>query len=179
MMRKGLVFTAIATLLSTAACGSSSTPVVTGQIVPCISIATIDSPTQVINTDCLDTSKGVNVAAIKGPAIVNVWGSWCEPCIKELPIFTEYFQTMDPTIQLIGVDVEEKSPEDGRMFARTHGIMWPNLYDSDGSTRKYFGMGVPVTWFIEEDGSVVSKHVGPFDSIEALRSEVFRAFGVS
>ena len=62
---------------------------------------------------------------------------------KSSPYFFEYFQTKDPQIQLIGVDVEEKRIEDGRMFARTNGIMWPNLYDEDGSTRKYFGMGVP------------------------------------
>ena len=159
-------------------CGDESS-VITGNVVDCRSIQTIEGVQRDYPTLCLDSSAGVNVAAIKGPAIINVWGSWCKPCTDELPIFNEFFQSLDPAIQLIGVDVEEKSIEEGRMFARTHGVIWPNLFDKDGSTRKYFGMGVPVTWFIAPDGSVISKHTGPFASIEELRTASFKALGVS
>ena len=34
------------------------------------------------------------------------------------------------------------------------------LFDADGKSRAYFGMGVPVTWFIAPDGSVTYKHIG-------------------
>jgi thiol-disulfide isomerase/thioredoxin len=164
-------------LLLLTSCGNSE-PVITGEVVACNHITLIPNPTQEITAECLDSSLGVNVAAIKGPAIINVWGSWCDPCKEELPYFSEFFQTMDPQIQLIGVDVEEKRIEDGRMFARTHGIMWPNLYDADGSTRKYFGMGVPVTWFIDGDGKVLYKKIGPFKSTEELRTMTFKYFGL-
>jgi thiol-disulfide isomerase/thioredoxin len=167
----------ISTLIFLTACGNSA-PVITGEVVACNHIAVVDNPKTVITPECLDGSKGVNIAAIKGPAIINVWGSWCTPCKKELPYFTEFYATMDPQIQLIGIDVEEKKIEDGRMFARTHGIMWPNLYDSDGSTRKYFGMGVPVTWFIDGDGNVLHKKIGPFESVEELRTMTFEYFGL-
>ena len=164
-------------LLLLAACGNSS-PVVTGEVVACNHIALIDNPSQSVEAGCLDSSPGVNIAAIKGPAIINVWGSWCKPCKDELKYFTEFYQTMDPQIQLIGVDVEEKRIEDGRMFARTHGIMWPNLYDESGSTKDYFGMGVPVTWFIDDDGKVLYKKIGPFSSTEELRTMTFKYFGL-
>lgn len=178
MKRKLIAVLGATALFSLTGCGDS-TPVITGNIVDCRSIQTLEGVEKEYPTLCLDSSKGVNVAAIKGPAIINVWGSWCKPCTDELPIFSEYFQSIDPAIQLIGVDVEEKSLEDGRMFARTHGIMWPNLFDQDGSTRKYFGMGVPVTWFIAPDGSVISKHTGAFTSVEELRTASFKAFGVA
>jgi cytochrome c biogenesis protein CcmG/thiol:disulfide interchange protein DsbE len=167
----------ISGLLLLTSCGNSE-PVITGEVVACNHITLIPNPTREITAECLDSSPGVNVAAIKGPAIINVWGSWCDPCKEELPYFSEFFQTMDPQIQLIGVDVEEKRIEDGRMFARTHGIMWPNLYDADGSTRKYFGMGVPVTWFIDGDGKVLYKKIGPFKSTEELRTMTFKYFGL-
>ena len=172
---KGALLCSVLLVLS--ACGNSQ-PIITGEVVGCNHIQVIEKPSQEITPDCLDSSKGINVAAIKGPAIINVWGSWCKPCTQELPYFTEFYQTMDPQIQLIGVDVEEKRIEDGRMFARTHGIMWPNLYDSDGSTRKYFGMGVPVTWFIDGDGKVLYKKIGPFSSTEELRTMTFKYFGL-
>lgn len=167
----------MAALLALTSCGNSE-PVITGEVVACNHISLIPNPTQEVVAECLDSSPGINVAAIKGPAIVNVWGSWCEPCKEELPYFSEFYQTMDPQIQLIGVDVEEKKIEDGRMFARTHGIMWPNLYDADGSTRKYFGMGVPVTWFIDGDGKVLYKKIGPIKSTEELRTLAFTYFGL-
>jgi hypothetical protein len=60
----------------------------------------------------------------------------------------------------VGVDVEESSIEDGRKFVEENGITWPNLYDPDGRSRLYFGMGVPVTWFIAADGSIAGKKIG-------------------
>ena len=167
----------LVSLLTLSACGKSE-PIITGEVVACNHIDLIENPTQEVAAECLDSSPGVNIAAIKGPAIINVWGSWCDPCKEEIPYFAEYFQTKDPQIQLIGVDVEEKRIEDGRMFARTHGIMWPNLFDGDGSTRKYFGMGVPVTWFIDSDGKVLYKKIGPIKSVEELRTLSFKYFGL-
>ena len=164
-------------LFALTSCGNSD-PVITGEVVACNHIRLIPNPSEEVITECLDSSPGVNVAAIRGPAVINVWGSWCKPCKEEIPYFAEFFQTMDPQIQLIGVDVEEKRIEDGRMFARTHGIMWPNLYDADGSTRKYFGMGVPVTWFIDGDGKVLYKKIGPFKSAEEIRTLTFKYFGL-
>jgi thiol-disulfide isomerase/thioredoxin len=169
-----LVFTSLLTLTS---CGNTQ-PIITGEVVACNHINLTTNHTEIFTPQCLDGSEGVNVAAIKGPAIINVWGSWCEPCKKEMPYLAEFFQTMDPQIQFIGVDVEEKRIEDGRMFARTHGIMWPNLFDADGSTRKYFGMGVPVTWFIDSDGKILYKKIGPFNSTEELRTMTFKYFGL-
>jgi cytochrome c biogenesis protein CcmG/thiol:disulfide interchange protein DsbE len=160
-MKRNIAIVATAALLiALAGCGKESAqPLITGTVVS------------------LDGLDGVNVAAIKGPAIVNVWGSWCAPCKKEMPYFEEFYATKDPNIQLIGVDVEEKRIEDGRMFARTHGVKWPNLYDSDGRTRQYFGMGVPVTWFINENGEVVHKKIGPVKSAEEIRLLAFQYLG--
>ena len=178
MKRHLALVSAILLLASLTSCGNSET-LITGSVVPCNEIQLLEKAAQDLPLDCLDSSKTVNLAAIKGPAIINVWGSWCEPCKKELPHFSEFFQSMNPQIQLIGVDVEEKSAEDGRMFARTHGINWPNLYDEKGTTRKYFGMGVPVTWFIGSNGEVLYKKVGPIKSTEELRTLSFKYLGMS
>lgn len=176
-MKKVFALASLLSALVLTGCGEEPV-IVTGEVVACNQIELIDNPSQDVTVECLDSSPGVNIAAIKGPAIINVWGSWCDPCKEELPYFFEYFQTKDPQVQLIGVDVEEKRIEDGRMFARTNGIMWPNLYDEDGSTRKYFGMGVPVTWFIDDAGKVLYKKIGPIKSTEELRSLSFKYFGL-
>ena len=159
----------VASLLVLTSC-AHSTPAVQGEVLTCDQIKLLEQSVEKITAECLDGSQSINVAAIKGPAIINVWGSWCQPCKQELPYFTDYYQSMDSQIQLIGVDVEEKRIEDGQSFARSHGIIWPNLYDRDGSTRKYFGMGVPITWFIDSNGKVLFKKIGPVSSADELRS---------
>lgn len=158
---------------------TTSTPNLNGEVVACSKIVTLQNKLGGKSLDCLDGSDGVPVNAIKGPAIVNVWGSWCEPCRDEIPFFRDFYAQMDSSIQLIGVDVEEQSPADGQKFVRDYGITWSNLYDKDGSTRKYFGMGVPVTWFIGSNGETVFKHIGPIKSVAELKELSQKHLGVS
>jgi hypothetical protein len=77
-----------------------------------------------------------------------------------MPYFRSFYKKAQGKVELIGIDVEEASIKDGRDFVTTHGMTWPNLYDGDGRSREYFGMGVPVTWFIAADGTVAYKKIG-------------------
>ena len=110
--------------------------------------------------------------------IINVWGSWCGPCKEEMPIFRSFYNKLNGELQLVGVDVEEASIEDGRDFVLAHGITWPNLFDADGRSRAYFGMGVPVTWFISRDGSVAYKKIGVIKNELELISLTSKYLGV-
>ena len=141
---------------------SSSTKETAGTVVSCLSITHDINSINGIDLGCLDGGKGVQLNALRGPMIINVWGSWCAPCKEEMPILRSFYDKAAGKLQLIGVDVEEASIKDGRLFVQTHGVTWPNLFDSDGRSRAYFGIGVPVTWFIAADGSVVYKKIGPF-----------------
>ncbi len=108
--RMGIAISAsLALLLSGCGAGSdqSKGPVITGEVVRCTDIKTTDNASKDLTLECLDGLIGTNVAAIKGPAIINVWGSWCKPCKEEMPYFAEFYETMDPNMQLIGVNVEE------------------------------------------------------------------------
>jgi len=147
-----------------------------GEVVSCASIKVIASAGSAL--DCLNGTPGVAVDSIVGPALINVWGSWCEPCKQELPHFAHYLAQYGDRIQLIGVDVEEKSPAVARKFVTTHGMTWPILYDANGSTRGKFGMGVPVTWFVDATGKVVHKKYGPFRSPEEIQLDVIKYLGV-
>lgn len=170
-MRAFIATTLTAVLLTS--CGEETTSVATvatGEVISCDSIKELVTVSQSENiSECLDGTSGVDVRNIKGPAIINVWGSWCPPCRAEIPYFVEFYKTLDPSIQLIGVDVEERSVEDGRAFVIENGITWPNLFDASGQTNSYFGVGVPVTWFIGADGTVLYKKIGLVNSADELR----------
>ena len=125
-----------------------------GEVVSCETISQDSTFTGGVQMDCLDRSEGAQLGALRGPMVVNVWGSWCGPCKKEMPVLRAFHDKAQGKVQLIGVDVEEANFDDGRTFVERNGITWPNLYDPDGRSREYFGLGVPVTWFIAADGAV-------------------------
>jgi thiol-disulfide isomerase/thioredoxin len=157
-VRKALV---VVLLLLLTSC-SSPAAYVQGEVVSCDSIAQDTTFVGGIELDCLDGSSGAQLGALQGPMIVNVWGSWCGPCKEEIPILRSFYEKAKDKVALIGVDVEEASIDDGRRFVEENGITWPNLYDSDGRSGEYFGLGVPVTWFIAADGSIAGKKIGVF-----------------
>jgi thiol-disulfide isomerase/thioredoxin len=166
---------AVAVLLL-AGCSSPSEKIA-GEVVSCESILSSATENSIM-LDCLDGTDGASINGIKGPAIINVWGSWCGPCKEEMPILRSFYEKAQDNLALIGVDVEEASIEDGRKFVKNNGITWPNLYDADGESRAYFGMGVPVTWFIAADGSVAYKHIGVFKNEIELISMTSKYLGV-
>ena len=173
-MRKAL---AVVALLLLTSCSSAAT-YVKGEVISCESITQDTTFVDGIQLDCLDGSTGAQLGALQGPMIINVWGSWCGPCKEEIPILRSFYEKAKDKVALIGVDVEEASVEDGRNFVEENGITWPNLYDSDGRSREYFGMGVPVTWFIAADGSVAGKKIGVFKNEAELIALADKYLGV-
>ena len=166
-----------AALLLLTACTPSST-YVKGEVVSCESISQDSTFTGGVQMDCLDRSEGAQLGALRGPMVVNVWGSWCGPCKKEIPVLRAFHERAKDTVQLIGVDVEEANFDDGRTFVERNGITWPNLYDPDGRSREYFGLGVPVTWFIGADGSVAYKHVGIIKDLDEILTLTEKHLGI-
>jgi len=166
----------VLTLLLLASCATSS-KVSAGAVVSCRSLQSSYVAKPII-LGCLDGTKGAPINALRGPLIINVWGSWCGPCKAEIPIFKSFYQKAKGKIQLIGVDVEESSIKDGRDFVLTHGMTWPNLFDADGRSRAYFGMGVPVTWFITDNGRVAYKKIGEIKNEIELITLTSRYLGV-
>ena len=155
-----------------------STSHVMGEVVSCESINQDNSFEGGIELDCLDGTSGAQLGGLRGPMVVNVWGSWCGPCKKEIPVLRAFHEKAKDKVQLIGVDVEEANFDDGRTFVERNGITWPNLYDPDGRSREYFGLGVPVTWFISADGSVAYKHVGIIKDLDEILTLTEKHLGV-
>jgi thiol-disulfide isomerase/thioredoxin len=170
------IITIALSLLLLTSCAAPTTETA-GILVSCATLQT-QNVADPIELGCLDGSAGAAVNALRGPIIINVWGSWCGPCKEEMPILRSFYDKAKEKLQLVGVDVEEASLKDGQEFVLKNGITWPNLFDSDGSSRTYFGMGVPVTWFIAADGSVAYRHIGALKNEKELTTLTSKYLGV-
>jgi thiol-disulfide isomerase/thioredoxin len=169
----------VAALFLLAGCGQESSALPgNGIVVGCSSIATIKTDNEAVLLKCLDGKSIVDVGQIKGPALINVWGSWCGPCKDEMPIFVDFYSKYKDKVSLIGISVEEANAQEARDFIKLYGMSWPNLNDADGSTREILGMGVPVTLFIDAQGKVVFRKIGVVTTIEELERDTQKYLGV-
>ena len=149
---------------------SSVTKTVTakGEVVDCAEVDYVAAKPGQTLLNCLTGSQKISVESLRGPLILNVWGSWCGPCKQEMPYFVEFNNQAYGQVKLLGIAVEEAKSQDAKDFIISNGMTWPNLYDAKGITRANFGMGVPVTWFIDKAGTAVYKHVGVVESTQEL-----------
>jgi thiol-disulfide isomerase/thioredoxin len=125
---------------------------------------------------CLVGSKSITLEEIKGPTIINVFGSWCPPCREELPFFKKAYAT--GKVNIIGIDVDEVNKTNPINFIKKMGLGWPILFDGNDSTKAAFGPGVPVTWFLNKNSVVSYKQVGVITSYSTLQNEINKYLGV-
>ena len=155
--------------LSLTGCASETKPMSSkGEVVDCAEVDYVSAKSGDTLLNCLTGTEKISVESLRGPLILNVWGSWCGPCKQEMPYFVEFNDQAKGKVKLLGIAVEEAKAQDAKDFIISNGMTWPNLYDAKGKTRGTFGMGVPVTWFIDKAGTVVYKHVGVINSTTEL-----------
>ena len=96
------------------------------------------------------------------PVLVNFWASWCGPCIEEAPVLERAAQRYaEKGLVVIGIDVWD-GEQDARAFLQRHGITYPNGIDPTGAIAIDYGVGgVPESFFIDRNGTLVRKWVGP------------------
>jgi thiol-disulfide isomerase/thioredoxin len=108
----------------------------------------------------VQTLKGVDVttASLLGePLVINIWGSTCGPCKKELPDFAAVQQQFVGKVRFVGIDYLPPS-DDEEKFARSRGVKYDLFYDTNGDFISKVGIGAfPVTLFVTADGTIVQQ----------------------
>jgi thiol-disulfide isomerase/thioredoxin len=177
---KKLLSLLISTLLISG-CTSSTKVSAPGVVTSCDQIKLLESADKSVSMGCLDGSGEINFHQLKGPLLINVWGSWCEGCKQEMPYFVELYQNplfKNGQIQMLGINVEEKSKEDAIDYIQKSGMSWPNLEDTSGISKSIFGPGVPVTLFIDENGKTMDTKIGAYANKKQLFNQVEKVFGI-
>jgi cytochrome c biogenesis protein CcmG, thiol:disulfide interchange protein DsbE len=139
--------------------------------------ALIGQPAPPLTLAGLDGAAGLTDADLRQGhvSLVNVFGSWCEPCHLE----HEYLMALaaDPSLKAKDVAIygvaQKDSPENVRRFLGAKGDPYAKVgLDADGRVGIDWGVyGVPETFIVKGDGSIVYKVVGPMTA-ETLESEV-------
>ncbi|WP_199510200.1 TlpA family protein disulfide reductase [Nucisporomicrobium flavum] len=105
-----------------------------------------------LSLPCFTGGAPVRLAALRGPAVINLWGSWCAPCREELPLIQELADATAGRLRVIGVDTRDDR-DAGASFASDHGVTMPTLYDRDQKLLTALEkLQLPVTVFLRGDG---------------------------
>ena len=171
----------VITTLLISACSSTTQVNLPGLVPGCDEIKLLDTAEKSTLMPCLGGEVSINFHQLKGPMVINVWGSWCEGCKQEMPYFVDLYETQafeSGQIQLLGVNAEESSTDDAIKYIKKSGMSWPHLEDLDGISKSIFGPGVPVTWFVNEAGENVGTKIGAYTNKDQLFEQVEKAFGI-
>ena len=100
------------------------------------------------------------------PLLINVWASWCGPCIEEMPELERFSRSQGPRgTQVIGLALD--SPGNIREFLARVPVTYPILLDNPGPGDASVWLGnrkgvLPYSVLVSADGKVVRQKIGPF-----------------
>ncbi|MGO1233667.1 MAG: prolipoprotein diacylglyceryl transferase family protein [Marinobacter sp.] len=104
------------------------------------------------------------------PMVVNLWATWCPPCIREMPVL-EQAQQRYPQIRFVFANQGEH-PETINRFLDEQALELANsLSDRAGELGREVGsQGLPTTLFYSAEGELVDSHMGELSQASLARN---------
>jgi thiol-disulfide isomerase/thioredoxin len=132
------------------------------------------------------TLRGLNgparrLGAYRGrPLLINVWASWCGPCVQEMASLERlaWHEGRTP-FALIGISTDD-TPEPAQRFLERSRATISHFLDHDLQMETLLGAGtIPLTVLVDASGRIIEKITGAreWDDDESLRllARAFRA----
>jgi len=104
--------------------------------------------------------------------LINFWGTWCVPCLREIPerVFLSH-QLKGRGLEVVGIAIDSGRPEDIRSFMTEHGMDYHIRLGELGLAKRVFQiLGFPTSLLIDRHGMVCKRYVGP-QTLEVFRKD--------
>jgi peroxiredoxin len=110
--------------------------------------------------------RSVQLSALRGKVVfINVWATWCPPCIEEMPSIQQLYDRFQGRgLEVLTISVDPLGAQVVEPFMREHQLRFPVLLDTKGTIeRLYRTAGYPESFIVDKGGRLVEKVIGPRD----------------
>jgi cytochrome c biogenesis protein CcmG/thiol:disulfide interchange protein DsbE len=122
--------------------------------------------------------KPIRLADLRGhPVWINFFATWCPPCQAEVPTIRDIAHAeAGRGLRVIGISVQESSPDDVRAYAERYGLDYTIGFDGTGAVyNAWRNNGIPTQYLIDRDGIIRQVVLGPLvdrDAAEAALASI-------
>jgi peroxiredoxin len=118
--------------------------------------------------------KTLSLSDYRGKVVlVNIWATWCRPCIDEMPSMEKLYNKLKgEDFEILAVSIDAQGHKAVTPFMRTYKLTFPALIDSEATIQNlYKATGIPESFIINKNGILVKKIIGSlnWDTPEVLR----------
>jgi thiol-disulfide isomerase/thioredoxin len=129
------------------------------------------------STQDIDGNQVTNaIFADKKLTMVNMWTTWCPPCIGEMPDLGKLARSMPEGSQLVGIVLDAYDPgalDEAQKILSKAGATFPQFLPSDGMSLFLEKVeAIPTTVFVDADGKIVGQSLVGARSEKEYRSEI-------
>ncbi|MET4109037.1 TlpA disulfide reductase family protein [Hymenobacter sp. UYP22] len=105
--------------------------------------------------------KSVNLSDLKGKVVfVNLWASWCPPCVAEMPGIHALYKKMDPKkVAFVMLSLDE-NPAKAQAMLKRQGYTFPVYFPAGPLAPPFDSNSIPSTVILGPDGQVAARHDG-------------------
>jgi thiol-disulfide isomerase/thioredoxin len=123
-----------------------------------------------IEVETLRGERPFALADLEGPAVVNLWATWCAPCKRELPEFQAVHESLGGDVTFVGVNIGDDGDE-AADYLDELGITYDQYLDFDSElTAALETATLPMTLIIDADERIALRHIGPLDQDELIEA---------
>jgi peroxiredoxin len=110
--------------------------------------------------------KIVSLSDYRGHVIlVNVWATWCPPCVDEMPSMERLYKELKgENFEILAVSIDSLGAKAVAPFMKKYNLSFPALMDPDATIRTlYQTTGVPESFIVNQEGILIKKIIGSRD----------------
>lgn len=112
----------------------------------------------------LEGGETSSLSDFDGPAVVNLWATWCAPCRREIPDFEAVHRARGDEVTFIGVNIGDDAGA-AAAFVADVGATYQQWLDSEGyAVTELRTSAMPVTIVLDAEGRISTRHLGPMDA---------------
>ena len=104
----------------------------------------------------------IDFHSLKGKIVlVNVWATWCPPCVAEMPSLQELYTDYGDRIEFLFIAHDERKKVLDFMIKNQFNL--PIYYESSSAPKQLEATSIPTTFVIDSDGKIILYEVGAAD----------------